>query len=136
MQKPCPLELPDESSSFVFALVSSCKALAPSRVLCTFVPMFIPGTHSTYPKGGVSCFADTFAFASTHKANPTAKAKEPFLANATDNNNHSSKNINSVSNKRKIIIVGDGFEKIQLVRKLDEKQLDVLLIDKINYHQF
>lgn len=38
--------------------------------------------------------------------------------------------------KKKIIIVGGGFAGIQLVRRLDEKLFDVLLIDKINHHQF
>ncbi|MEO6884513.1 MAG: NAD(P)/FAD-dependent oxidoreductase [Bacteroidia bacterium] len=38
--------------------------------------------------------------------------------------------------KKKIIVVGGGFAGIQLVRKLDENLFDVLLIDKINHHQF
>lgn len=38
--------------------------------------------------------------------------------------------------KKRIIIVGGGFAGIQFVRNLDEKLFDVLLIDKINYHQF
>ena len=38
--------------------------------------------------------------------------------------------------KQKIIVVGAGFAGIQLVRKLDEDLFDVLLIDKINHHQF
>lgn len=38
--------------------------------------------------------------------------------------------------KQKIIIVGGGFAGIQLARKLDERLFDVLLIDKINHHQF
>ncbi len=38
--------------------------------------------------------------------------------------------------KQKIIIVGGGFAGIQLIRKLDKKLFDVLLIDKINHHQF
>lgn len=38
--------------------------------------------------------------------------------------------------KKKIIVVGGGFAGIQLVRRLDEKLFDVLLIDKINHHQF
>ena len=38
--------------------------------------------------------------------------------------------------KRKIIIVGGGFGGIQLARRLDEKWFEVLLIDKINHHQF
>lgn len=38
--------------------------------------------------------------------------------------------------KQKIIIVGGGFGGIQLARGLDKKLFDVLLIDKINHHQF
>ncbi len=38
--------------------------------------------------------------------------------------------------KKKIIVVGGGFAGIQLVKKLDKKIYDVLLIDKINHHQF
>ncbi|PKP38367.1 MAG: FAD-dependent oxidoreductase [Bacteroidetes bacterium HGW-Bacteroidetes-15] len=38
--------------------------------------------------------------------------------------------------KKKVIVVGAGFAGINLVRKLDEKLFDVLLIDKINHHQF
>lgn len=38
--------------------------------------------------------------------------------------------------KKKIIVVGGGFAGIQLVRRLDEKLFDILLIDKINHHQF
>ncbi len=38
--------------------------------------------------------------------------------------------------KKKIIIVGGGFAGIQLVKKLDENLFDILLIDKINHHQF
>ncbi|MCJ7821373.1 MAG: FAD-dependent oxidoreductase, partial [Bacteroidales bacterium] len=38
--------------------------------------------------------------------------------------------------KQKIIVVGGGFAGINLVRKLDEKLFDIILIDKINHHQF
>ncbi len=38
--------------------------------------------------------------------------------------------------KKKIIVVGGGFAGIQLVRNLDESLFDILLIDKINHHQF
>jgi NADH:ubiquinone reductase (H+-translocating) len=38
--------------------------------------------------------------------------------------------------KQKIIVIGGGFSGIQLVRKLDAKLFDILLIDKINHHQF
>lgn len=40
-------------------------------------------------------------------------------------------------NKRhKIIVIGGGFAGVQFVRNLDERLFDVLLIDKINHHQF
>ncbi len=38
--------------------------------------------------------------------------------------------------KRKVIVVGGGFAGLQLVRELDEELFDVLLIDKVNHHQF
>lgn len=38
--------------------------------------------------------------------------------------------------KPKIIVVGGGFAGIQFVQKLDEDIFDILLIDKINHHQF
>lgn len=41
-----------------------------------------------------------------------------------------------MDSKQKVIIVGGGFAGIQLARKLDKHLFDVLLIDKINHHQF
>lgn len=41
-----------------------------------------------------------------------------------------------MSQKKKVIVVGGGFAGIQLVQKLDEDLFDVLLIDKLNHHQF
>lgn len=38
--------------------------------------------------------------------------------------------------KKKIIVVGGGFAGLKLVSTLDEKLFNVLLIDKINHHQF
>jgi NADH:ubiquinone reductase (H+-translocating) len=38
--------------------------------------------------------------------------------------------------KQKVIVIGGGFAGIQIVRRLDENLFDVLLIDKINHHQF
>ena len=38
--------------------------------------------------------------------------------------------------KYRVIVVGGGFAGIQLVRNLDESLFDVLLIDKLNHHQF
>lgn len=41
-----------------------------------------------------------------------------------------------MTKKKRIIVVGGGFAGIQLVRNLDEDLFDILLIDKINHHQF
>lgn len=41
-----------------------------------------------------------------------------------------------LGNKKKVIVIGGGFAGIQLVRRLDQNLFDVLLIDKINHHQF
>jgi len=38
--------------------------------------------------------------------------------------------------KQTVIVVGGGFAGIQLVEKLDAKYFDIILIDKINHHQF
>ncbi|MBP7151512.1 MAG: NAD(P)/FAD-dependent oxidoreductase [Paludibacteraceae bacterium] len=38
--------------------------------------------------------------------------------------------------KMKVVIVGGGFAGIQLIRKLDETLFDILLIDRLNHHQF
>lgn len=38
--------------------------------------------------------------------------------------------------QQKVIIVGAGFAGVQLARSLDEKLFEVLLIDKLNHHQF
>jgi len=39
-------------------------------------------------------------------------------------------------NRKKIVIVGGGFAGIQFVEHLDEDLFEVLLIDKLNHHQF
>ncbi len=41
-----------------------------------------------------------------------------------------------MADRKKVIVVGGGFAGIHLVRKLDKRLFDVLLIDKINHHQF
>ena len=41
-----------------------------------------------------------------------------------------------MSIKKKVIVVGGGFAGIQLGRKLDDNLFDILLIDKLNHHQF
>lgn len=38
--------------------------------------------------------------------------------------------------KKKVIIIGGGFGGVQLARKLDDNVFDILLIDKLNHHQF
>ena len=38
--------------------------------------------------------------------------------------------------KKKVVVIGGGFAGIQFIRNLDAKQFDILLIDKINHHQF
>jgi NADH dehydrogenase len=38
--------------------------------------------------------------------------------------------------KKKVIIIGAGFAGVQLARNIDSELFDVLLIDKINHHQF
>ncbi len=38
--------------------------------------------------------------------------------------------------KKKVIVIGGGFAGVQLVRKLDKKLFDVLLLDRLNHHQF
>ncbi len=38
--------------------------------------------------------------------------------------------------KKKVIVVGGGFAGIQLIKRLDKNLFDVLLIDKLNHHQF
>ncbi len=38
--------------------------------------------------------------------------------------------------KKKIIVIGGGFAGIQFVKNIDENLFDILLIDKINHHQF
>jgi len=38
--------------------------------------------------------------------------------------------------KKKVIVVGGGFAGLQMVRTLDEKLFDIVLLDKLNHHQF
>jgi NADH dehydrogenase len=40
------------------------------------------------------------------------------------------------SGKKRVIIIGGGFAGLQLARKLDDQDLQVVLLDKNNYHQF
>jgi NADH dehydrogenase len=41
-----------------------------------------------------------------------------------------------MNQRKKVVVIGGGFAGIQLIRNLDEAQFDVILIDKINHHQF
>ena len=41
-----------------------------------------------------------------------------------------------MTTKKKVIVIGGGFAGVQLVKELDENLFDILLIDKINHHQF
>ena len=38
--------------------------------------------------------------------------------------------------KKKIVVVGGGFAGLQLVKNVDKKIFDILLIDRLNHHQF
>ena len=38
--------------------------------------------------------------------------------------------------KKKVIVVGGGFAGLQIVRALDEQLFDIMLLDKLNHHQF
>ena len=38
--------------------------------------------------------------------------------------------------KKKVIVIGGGFAGVQLIRNLDKNIFDVLLIDRVNHHQF
>ena len=41
-----------------------------------------------------------------------------------------------MENKQKIIVIGGGFAGVQFIKNIDENLFDVLLIDKVNHHQF
>jgi len=41
-----------------------------------------------------------------------------------------------MTTKKKVIVIGGGFAGVQLVRWLDRNLFDILLIDKLNHHQF
>lgn len=38
--------------------------------------------------------------------------------------------------KKKIIVIGGGFAGLQFIKNIDKKLFDVLLLDKVNHHQF
>jgi len=39
-------------------------------------------------------------------------------------------------NKKKIVVIGGGFAGLQFIQNLKEDEFDILLIDKLNHHQF
>lgn len=41
-----------------------------------------------------------------------------------------------MKNKKNIVVVGGGFAGVQLIKKLDKELFNVILLDKINHHQF
>lgn len=43
---------------------------------------------------------------------------------------------NKVDHKKRVVVVGGGFAGLQLVRNLDPRYFKVLLIDRLNHHQF
>jgi NADH dehydrogenase len=42
----------------------------------------------------------------------------------------------TTNRKPRVVVIGGGFAGIQFVRQLDKRNFDVLLIDKVNHHQF
>lgn len=42
----------------------------------------------------------------------------------------------TLKQKPRVVVIGGGFAGIQFVRQLDKRKFDVLLIDKVNHHQF
>lgn len=44
--------------------------------------------------------------------------------------------MNYLSKKKQVVVIGGGFAGIHLVRNLDENLFDIVLIDKLNHHQF
>lgn len=45
-------------------------------------------------------------------------------------------NIPDAGDKKRVLIIGGGFAGLQMAKKLDNKQFQIVLIDKNNYHQF
>lgn len=45
-------------------------------------------------------------------------------------------NIPDAGKQKRVVIIGGGFAGLQLAKKLDNKQYQIVLIDKNNYHQF
>jgi NADH:ubiquinone reductase (H+-translocating) len=44
--------------------------------------------------------------------------------------------VKNFPNRKKVIVIGGGFAGFQLIKQIDFEYFDVLLIDKINHHQF
>lgn len=45
-------------------------------------------------------------------------------------------NIPICNSKKRIVIIGGGFAGLQVAKKIDSKYFQIVLIDKVNYHQF
>lgn len=41
-----------------------------------------------------------------------------------------------MENKKNVVVIGGGFAGVQFIKNLDEKLFNVMLLDKINHHQF
>jgi NADH dehydrogenase len=44
--------------------------------------------------------------------------------------------MSNLNKKKQIVVIGGGFAGIHLIRNLDENLFDIVLIDKLNHHQF
>jgi NADH dehydrogenase len=44
--------------------------------------------------------------------------------------------MNYLTKKKQVIVIGGGFAGVHLIRNLDEDLFDIILIDKLNHHQF
>ena len=45
-------------------------------------------------------------------------------------------NNKDMETKKTVVVVGGGFAGLNLAKNLDEKLFDVILVDKLNHHQF
>ncbi len=57
---------------------------------------------------------------------------ENFESNQSRALNHN----NPSNGKKKVVVIGGGFAGVQFVRNIDKRYYDVLLIDRLNHHQF
>lgn len=45
-------------------------------------------------------------------------------------------NIPEAGNKKRLVLIGGGFAGLELAKRIDHRQFQVILIDKVNYYQF